>query len=126
MEWPLPNPTAVRDAVRALCDADADLSRLELSYLQADREGAARLLYQTPRPDGDLSLIMASRVKPANGERLERQLNLSYLDPRRRQSGATRVAFYCPELHLLFQAFPVDRRLPGLPAAADGAHMLPI
>jgi hypothetical protein len=125
MEWPLPNPAAVRDAIRALCDADVDLSRCELSWLQAGQKGATRLLYQAPRRDGDLSLIMARRVKPADGPRLEQQLNLSYPHPSP-ANGATRVAFYSPELDLLFQAFPVDRRLPGLPVAVDGARMLPI
>jgi hypothetical protein len=125
MEWPLPNPAAVRDAIRALCDAAVDPSRFELSYLQAGREGPRRLLYQAPRRDGEQSLIMARRVKPADGPRLEQQLNLSYLDPSP-ANGAIRVAFYSPELRLLFQAFPADPRLPGLPVAVNGSHMLPI
>ena len=125
MEWPLPNPAAVRDAIRGLCDADVDLNRFELSWLQAGQKGPTRLLYQAPRRDGDVSLIMARRVKPADGPRLEQELNLSYPTPSL-ANGAIRIAFYSPELHLLFQAFPADRRLPGLPVAVDGARMLPI
>ena len=53
MEWSFPDPAAVCNAIRVLCSADVDLSRLELSYLQAGREGLTRLLYQAPRGDGD-------------------------------------------------------------------------
>src|SRR5438309_3780708 len=125
MEWPLPNPSAVVDAMRNLCAADVDLSGLELSYLQAGPEGLTRLLYRVPRLDGNASLIMARRVKPAEGARLEQELNLSYVHAFPAES-AIRAAHYSPELRLLFQAFPADRRIPGLPVAVDGARMLPV
>ena len=125
MECPLPNPTAVVDAVRTLCDADVDLSRLELSYLQAGPEGLNRLLYTVPRRDGDASMIMARRVKPADGARIEQELNISHIHLFPADS-STRAAYYSRELRLLFQAFPADRRIPGLPVAVDGTRMLPV
>src|SRR4051794_36866552 len=101
MQWQLPNPVTVRDAIRDLCNPEVDLGRLELSYLQAGREGPTRLLYRAARPDGEQSLIMARRVKPANGPVLEQQLNVSYVHSSR-ANGAIRVASYSPELNLLF------------------------
>ncbi|TMA44949.1 MAG: aminoglycoside phosphotransferase family protein, partial [Deltaproteobacteria bacterium] len=57
------------------------------------------------------------------GRRLEAELNRSH---RRPGSGFVQPAIYAPELHLLFQVFPADRRLGGLAQAADGGAMAPV
>src|SRR5437016_2100853 len=43
-----------------------------------------------------------------------------------RVAGFVRPAIYAPELHLLFQVFPADRRLDALARAVDGGAMAPV
>src|SRR5205823_2434396 len=61
------------------------------------------------------------RVAPAEGRRLEAELNRDYRRPRAPAApGFVQPAIYAPELELLFQVFPADRRLGALARAADG------
>src|SRR2546427_9814108 len=59
------------------------------------------------------------------GQRLEAELN--HLWPgASAAAGFVQPAIYAPELHLLFQVFPADRRLAALARAVDGGAMAPV
>src|SRR5207302_7707897 len=100
---------SVRTCLRRWCDTELALGRLEVSHLTVGPDGPRRALYEGPGPGGQVLRLVAQRVEPAEGRRLEAELNRDY-----RRSGAppaagfVQPAIYAPELHLLFQAFPAD------------------
>src|SRR5439155_925358 len=80
--------------------------------------GPLRALYEGTGPDGRVLRLVAQRVGADEGRRLEAEINRSHLRSHRRPgSGFVQPAIYAPELHLLFQVFPADRRLGGLAQA---------
>ncbi|TMB59448.1 MAG: aminoglycoside phosphotransferase family protein [Deltaproteobacteria bacterium] len=64
-------------------------------------------------------------MEAGEGRRLEAELN--HLWPGAPAvAGFVRPAIYAPELHVLFQVFPADRRLAALARAVDGGAMAPV
>jgi hypothetical protein len=115
----------VRAFLRASCDDDVPLDRLEVSYVQAGPEGPVRVLFEGPGRNGDVLRLTARRVKAARGRQLEREINARSARPAA-STGFAQTAFYAPALDLLFQVFPTDNGLPSLPLAVDGAAMAPV
>src|SRR5439155_1642784 len=103
---------SVRTFLRRWCDTEVALDRLEVSHLTVGPDGPRTALYEGPGPGGQVLRLVAQRVEPAEGRRLEAEVNRDY-----RRSGApaaagfVQPAIYAPELHLLFQVFPADGRL---------------
>jgi len=111
----------VRTFLRRWCDTEVALDRLEVSHLTVGPDGLQRVLYEGPGPGGQVLRLVAQRVAPADGRRLEAELNRDYRRPRAPAApGFVQPAIYAPELELLFQVFPADRRLGALARAADG------
>ncbi|TMB01046.1 MAG: aminoglycoside phosphotransferase family protein [Deltaproteobacteria bacterium] len=128
MTDPIPDLARVRAFLRPWCDADVALDCLEVSHVTVGPGGPLRALYEGTGPDGRVLRLVAQRVKAHEGRRLEAEINRSHLrshlrSHRRPGSGFVQPAIYAPELHLLFQVFPADRRLGGLARAADGGAM---
>ena len=114
-----------RAFLRASCDDDVPLDRLDVSYLQVGPEGPVRVLYEGPGRNGDMLRLTARRVKAAKGLALETAINARGAGPVV-STGFAQRAFYAPALDLLFQVFPTDDRIPSLPVAVDGAAMVPV
>ena len=114
-----------RAFLRASCDDDVPLDRLDVSYLQAGPEGPVRVLYEGPGRNGDMLRLTARRVKAAKGLALETAINARGAGPVV-STGFAQRALYAPALDLLFQVFPTDDRIPSLPVAIDGAAMVPV
>ena len=123
MTDPIPDLARVRAFLRPWCDANVALDCLEVSHVTVGPSGPLRALYEGAGPDGQVLRLVAQRVGADEGRRLEAELNRSH---RRPDSGFVQPAIYAPELHLLFQVFPADRRLGGLAQAADGSAMAPV
>jgi hypothetical protein len=116
---------SVRAFLRASCDDDVLLDRLEVSYVQGGPDGPVRVLYEGPGRNGDVLRLTARRVKAAKGLELETAIRARGTRPVV-STGFAQTAFYAPALDLLFQVFPTDDRLPSLPVAVDGAAMAPV
>jgi len=102
----------VRTFLRRWCDTEVALDRLEVSHLTVGPDGLQRVLYEGPGPGGQVLRLVGQRVAPAEGRRLEAELNRDYRRPRAPAApGFVQPAIYAPELELLFQVFPADRRL---------------
>ena len=110
----------VRTFLRQWCDARVALDRLEVSHLTVGACGPLRALYEGPGPDGRVLRLVARRVEAEEGRRLEAELNGPGAPA---AAGFVRPAIYAPDLRLLFQVFPADRRLGGLARAADAGTM---
>src|SRR5437899_709769 len=102
------------------CDAVVTLDRLEVNHLTVGACGPLRALYEGPGPDGHVLRLAARQVEAEEGRRLEAELNGPGAAAAR---GFVRPAIYAPDLRLLFQVFPADRRLGGLARAADAGTM---
>lgn len=129
----VPDLTRVRALLRKHCEPnDADthdaLDRLDISYIKLAEEGAVQFLFEGARNDGQMLYLSALRVKPAKGERLATEQNQHWQreTDQAQADGFKRAAFYEPVLDLFFQVFPLDRRLPSLPVAADGRRVAPV
>ena len=114
-----------RAFLRASCDDDVPLDRLEVTYVQAGPEGPVRVLYEGPGRNGDVLRVTARRVKAAKAREIERAINARDAGPAV-STGFAQRALYAPALDLLFQVFPTDDRIPSLPVAVDGAAMVPV
>ena len=114
-----------RAFLRASCDGDVPLDRLEVTYVQAGPEGPVRVLYEGPGRNGDVLRVTARRVKAAKAREIERAINARDAGPAV-STGFAQRALYAPALDLLFQVFPTDDRIPSLPVAIDGAAMVPV
>src|SRR5207249_1222426 len=127
MTGSIPDLARVRAFLRRWCDTEVAVDLLEVSHLTVGPDGPRRALYEGPGPGGQVLRLVAQRVEPAEGRRLEAELNRDY-----RRSGAppaagfVQPAIYAPELHLLLQAFPADGRLGALGQAADGSAMVAV
>src|SRR5207244_10556886 len=101
------------------------LAGLEVGHLSVGPDGPRRALYEGPGPDGQVLRLIARRMEAGEGRRLEAELN--HLWPAAPAvAGFVRPAIYAPDLHLLFQVFPADRRLAALARAVDGGAMAPV
>src|SRR5204862_120942 len=121
----IPDLARVRAFLRRWCDAEVALDRLEVSHLSVGPDGPRRALYEGPGPGGQVLRLIARRMEAGEGRRLEAELN--HLRPAAPAvAGFVRPAIYAPELHLLFQVFPADRRLAALARAVDGGAMAPV
>jgi len=124
MTGSIPDLARVRAFLRRWCDTEVAVDRLEVSHLTVGPDGPRRALYEGPGPGGQVLRLVAQRVEPAEGRRLEAELNRDHRRPGGPATpGFAQPAIYAPELHLLFQAFPADRRLGALAQAADGGAM---
>ena len=104
----MPDLAVVREFLRTACDGSIALDGLEATYIQAGAVGPSRVLYEIPRPNGDVFRVTARHV------------------PRGKAPKFAGAALYAPALDLLFQIFPADDRLPSLPIAVDGAAMVDV
>ncbi len=120
----LPDLVSVRAFLRAV-GAGAAVDRLEESYVYAAPDGEVAVLYEGPEESGDVVRLAARRMPPRAGQELAAVLNAAALegDTVTQMAGFRHGAFYSPSLELLFQVFPLDAELPGLPAAAHAATM---
>jgi len=118
----LPDPASVRAVLRA-AGASAAVDQLEESYVHAAPDGSLAVLYETPGAAGDALRLTARRMSPRAGQELAEGLNAGRTEIA--MAGLRHGAFYAPTLHLLFQVFPVDAELPGLPTAADAETIAP-
>jgi len=125
MTEPISDLARVRAFLRPWCAAGVALDRLEVSHVTVGPDGPLRALYEGPGPDGEVLRLVARRVGTSEGQRLEAEINESS-SGRRRSSGFVQPAIYAPDLELLFQVFPADRRLEALGRAADAAAMAPV
>jgi len=118
----LPDLASVRAFLRS-AGASAAVDQLEESYVHAAPDGSVAVLYEGPGEVGDV-LRLAARCMPLEaGQALAEELNGGRTDIAR--APFLQGAFYAPTLQLLFQVFPVDTELPGLPAAADAGTIAP-
>ena len=125
MTGAIPDLARVRAFLRHWCDAEVALDRLEVSHLSVGPDGPRRALYEGPGPGGQMLRLIAQRMEAGEGRRLEAELN--HLWPGAPAvAGFVRPAIYAPELHVLFQVFPADRRLAALARAVDGGAMAPV
>ena len=125
MTGAIPDLARVRAFLRQWCDAEVALDRLEVSHLSVGPDGPRRALYEGPGPDGQVLRLIAQRMEAGEGRRLEAELN--HLWPGAPAvAGFVRPAIYAPDLHVLFQVFPADRRLAALARAVDGGAMAPV
>ena len=125
MTGAIPDLARVRAFLRQWCDAEVALDRLEVSHLSVGLDGPRRALYEGPGPGGQMLRLIAQRMEAGEGRRLEAELN--HLWPGAPAvAGFVRPAIYAPELHVLFQVFPVDRGLAALARAVDGGAMAPV
>jgi len=121
----IPDLARVRAFLRQWCDAEVALDRLEVSHLSVGPDGPRRALYEGPGPDGQVLRLIAQRMEAGEGRRLEAELN--HLWPGAPAvAGFVRPAIYAPDLRVLFQVFPADRRLAALARAVDGGAMAPV
>jgi len=121
----IPDLARVRAFLRQWCDAEVALDRLEVSHLSVGLDGPRRALYEGPGPGGQVLRLVAQRMEAGEGRRVEAELN--HLWPGAPAvAGFVQPAIYAPELHLLFQVFPVDRGLAALARAVDGGAMAPV
>ena len=122
----LPDLTSVRTFLRS-AGASAAVEQLEESYVHAAPDGSVAVLYEGAGAAGDVLRLTARWMPPRAGEELAAALNAGGADRRAdvTVAGLPHGAFYAPTLRLLFQVFPVDTELPGLPAAADAATVAP-
>src|SRR5712692_4396195 len=95
----------MRAFLRASCDDDVPLDRLEVSYVQAGPHGPVRALYEGPGRNGDVLRVTARRVKAAKAREIELAINARGARPVV-STGFAQRAFYAPALDLLFQVFP--------------------
>ena len=125
MTGAIPDLARVRAFLRQWCDAEVALDRLEVSHLSVGLDGPRRALYEGPGPGGQVLRLVAQRMEAGEGRRVEAELN--HLWPGAPAvAGFVQPAIYAPELHLLFQVFPVDRGLAALARAVDGGAMAPV
>jgi hypothetical protein len=123
----VPDIASVRAFLEPRCEDAAALAALEVSHVNPAADGSLKLLLEGPRPGGGTLRLTARRLAPAKARRFEDELNR-----RGRErgpgpaTGFADAAMYAPELGLLFQVFPADRRLPSLPTVIDGRAMAPI
>ena len=125
MTGAIPDLARVRAFLRQWCDAEVALDRLEVSHLSVGPDGPRRALYEGPGLDGQVLRLVAQRMEAGEGRRLEAELNQLWPGAPA-VAGFVRPAIYAPELHVLFQVFPADRRLAALARAVDGGAMAPV
>ena len=125
MTGAIPDLARVRAFLRHWCDAEVALDRLEVSHLSVGPDGPRRALYEGPGPGGQVLRLIAQRMEAGEGRRLEAELNQLWPGAPA-VAGFVRPAIYAPELHVLFQVFPADRRLAALARAVDGGAMAPV
>jgi hypothetical protein len=124
----MPDIERVRAFLGGWCDGGVALDRLEPCYVKLRPDGAALVLYEGPGTAGTPLRLTARRVDGRKGNKLESEINRRFpsgLGPGG-QAGFTRAAIHAPELRLLFQVFPADRRLLSLPVAVDGRSMVAV
>ena len=124
----LPDLDEVRTRLRAHLDNDADLDALSLDHVKVGKRGPKLFLFQYPDGDGHGVLLSARNVAREKGPAQAAQLNQQSMSFAQNplESTAPARAFYEPELGLLFQSFPLDRKLPGLEIAASGSRLAPL
>jgi len=118
----LPDLASVRAFLRS-AGASAAVEALEESYVHTAPDGSVAVLYEGPGAGGDVLRLAARRLAQRAGEELAEKLNGGRTPVG--VAGLPHGAFYAPSLHLLFQVFPVDTELPGLPSAADAEAIAP-
>jgi hypothetical protein len=112
----IPDMSLVRAFLRQRCPMDL-VDRLELTYLKVKSDGrGGRFLYEA-RGAHNLALrVSAHHVRPETGRKLESPS----------EAGGAPPALYSPDLQLLFQIFPADRRLESLGTVTDRHAMAPV
>lgn len=111
----IPDVSRVRAFLRQRCRMDL-VDRLELTYLKVKRDGrGGRFLYEAQPARSPGLRVSARHVPPKAGRKLESPPGAG---------GA--LPLYSPDLQLLFQIFPADRKLESLRTLTDGDAMAPI
>jgi hypothetical protein len=112
----IPDTSRVRAFLRQGYSVDL-IDRLELTYLKVKRDGrGARFLYEAREAQSPTLRVSALRCPPEVGRKLESP----------GEAGSAPPALYSPDLQLLFQIFPADRKLESLRTVTDGRAMAPV
>jgi hypothetical protein len=94
------------------------VDRLELTYLKVKPDGrGGRFLYEAREADDAELRVSARHVPPETGRQLESSPEAADAPP---------PALYSPDLQLLFQIFPADRKLESLRTMTDRHAVAPI
>ena len=103
MSTAIPDLDSVRDVLRDWCSDEDALDRLAARHVRARADGSLRVLYVVPGPGGQVARLTARRASPAEGHRLEGELNRRAATG----AGAPAVRGFVPELCLeLFSHLP--------------------
>lgn len=112
----IPDTSRVRAFLRQRCPMDL-VDRLELTYLTVKRDGrGGRFLYEAREAQNPGLRVSARHVPPETGRKLESSS----------EAGGAPPALYSPDLQLLFQIFPADRKLESLRTVTDRHAMAPV
>lgn len=126
-----PDIHAVRVFLEKTISADVSLENLKVAWVKHNPQEDLRLLYKAEGRGGEsCPLYFFARTLPeTSGRKWEEKINRQFVLDIKNNAILKifrKAAVYDPDLNLLFQIFPADRRLPFLVKAADAKVMKPI